>query len=71
MNEEEYLVSLEKELKPVLKKYINSREPINHGRTVTSTQLSIENCMDDMDDIQKRDDTDRGAPEKRNRNNSN
>ena len=53
MNEEEYLVSLEKELKPVLKKYINSREPINHGRTVTSTQLSIENCMDDMDDIQK------------------
>ena len=50
---EEYLAYLEKELKVVLKKYINSREPITHGRTLTSVQLNIENCMDDMDDIQK------------------
>lgn len=53
MTNEEYLVQLEEQLRPLVRKYINIKGRIQNGRTVTAVQLNIENCMDDMDDIQK------------------
>lgn len=53
MNNEEYLQQLDAQLRPMVRKYISKKGRINQGRTVTSVQLNIENCMDDADEIQK------------------
>lgn len=53
MTNEEFLIQLDEQLRPLVRKYINRKGQINNGRTVTAVQLNIENSMDDMDDIQK------------------
>lgn len=53
MTHEEYLLQLDEQLRPLIRKYINRNGRILQGRTVTAVQLNIENSMDDADDIQK------------------
>ncbi len=53
MTNEEFLIQLEDQLTPLVRKYINRKGKINNGRTVTALQLNIENSMDDMDEIQQ------------------
>lgn len=52
MSNEEYLVSLDEHLNGVMRKYMRTGR-VQHGRTITSMQLNIENCMNDADEIQK------------------
>jgi|GEM_PF-6848924 len=53
MTNEEFLIQLEEQLNPLVRKYINKKGQISNGRTVTAVQLNIENSMDDMDEIQQ------------------
>jgi threonine synthase len=53
MTNEAFLILLDEQLKPLVRKYINRKGQISNGRTVTAVQLNIENCMDDADEIQK------------------